>query len=418
LHNMNIQDKGLRSIAMAQISPDGLQETSAFRHQFLVCVWKQLQKICSTTTVEKGGAWQHSRTVDLRSDDSYLKSVALLKQMYDEESISICMSKFETSKNHVIMVSLLGFHCLETLNGPTISCIGSLVCFHQFGHYIISHLAVSDSSFAEGIFGKNSDGEQFRRRGIGKVLVGICQFYIPRYSGGRYREIHVRPYIKSDEKKQIEQGNLFLQLGFTPHIEGNSYFDVLGTHVHDVNRLRDCYRHSNMINFGPDLQIDKPVNRYAVFGYMEGCLSITSVSTDVQKSLTSFYPTSKHLGNINKAVYNNEESEVLNIEDIPVAIGGSSKERDQSLQKEKETGHGCNQLQALFLFKLVLFLLPKMAGNGVVAAAKYGIAPDKDGAVAAAKDVWQRRCGSCKKCNAAAKEGFVAAAKDGWLWHC
>jgi len=123
LRNMNIQDKGLESIAMAQISPDGLQETSAFRHQFLVCVWKQLQKICSTTTVEKGGAWQHSRTVDLRSDDSYLKSVALLKQMYDEESISICMSKFETSKSQVIMVSLLGFHCLETLNGPTISCI-------------------------------------------------------------------------------------------------------------------------------------------------------------------------------------------------------------------------------------------------------------------------------------------------------
>jgi len=76
LHNMNIQDKGLESIAMAQISPDGLQETSAFRHQFLVCVWKQLQKICSTTTAEKGGAWQHSRTVDLWSDDSYLKSVA------------------------------------------------------------------------------------------------------------------------------------------------------------------------------------------------------------------------------------------------------------------------------------------------------------------------------------------------------
>ncbi len=123
LHNMNIQDKGLESIAMAQISPDRLQETSAFRHQFQVCVWKQLQKICSTTTVEKGGAWQHSRTVDLRSDDSYLKSVALLKQMYDEESISIYMSKFETSKSQVIMVSLLGFHCLETLNGPTISCI-------------------------------------------------------------------------------------------------------------------------------------------------------------------------------------------------------------------------------------------------------------------------------------------------------
>jgi hypothetical protein len=44
--------------------------------------------------------------------------------------------------------------------------------------------------------------------------------------------------------------------------------------------------------------------------------------------------------------------------------------------------------KALFLFKLVLFLLPKMAGNGVVAAAKNGIAPVKDGAVAAAK---QRR---------------------------
>ncbi len=71
--------------------------------------------------------------------------------------------------------------------------------------------------------------------------------------------------------------------------------------------------------------------------------------------------------------------------------------------------------KALFLFKLVLFLLPKMAGRGVVAAAKYGIAPVKDGAVAAAKDIWQRRCGSCKKCNAATKKGAVAAAKDGWL---
>ena len=74
--------------------------------------------------------------------------------------------------------------------------------------------------------------------------------------------------------------------------------------------------------------------------------------------------------------------------------------------------------KALFLFKLVLFLLPKNAGNDVVAAAKYGIAPVKDGAVAAAKNVWQRRCGSCKICNAAVKEGAVAAAKDGWLWHC
>ena len=76
--------------------------------------------------------------------------------------------------------------------------------------------------------------------------------------------------------------------------------------------------------------------------------------------------------------------------------------------------------KALFLFKLVLFLLPKNAGNDVVAAAKYGIAPVKDGAVAvaAAKNVWQRHCGSCKICNAAVKEGAVAAAKDGWLWHC
>ena len=76
--------------------------------------------------------------------------------------------------------------------------------------------------------------------------------------------------------------------------------------------------------------------------------------------------------------------------------------------------------KALFLFKLVLFLLPKNAGNDVVAAAKYGIAPVKDGAVAVAatKNVWQRRCGSCKICNAAVKEGAVAAAKDGWLWHC
>jgi hypothetical protein len=48
--------------------------------------------------------------------------------------------------------------------------------------------------------------------------------------------------------------------------------------------------------------------------------------------------------------------------------------------------------KALFLFKLVLFLLPKMAGNGVVAAAKYGIAPVRDGAVAAAKDGWQWHC--------------------------
>jgi hypothetical protein len=68
--------------------------------------------------------------------------------------------------------------------------------------------------------------------------------------------------------------------------------------------------------------------------------------------------------------------------------------------------------KALFLFKLVLFLLPKMAGNGVVAAAKNGIAPVKDGAVAAAK---QRRC---KICNAAVKEGAVAAAKDGLPRHC
>jgi hypothetical protein len=71
--------------------------------------------------------------------------------------------------------------------------------------------------------------------------------------------------------------------------------------------------------------------------------------------------------------------------------------------------------KALFLFKLVQFLLPKMAGNGVVAAAKYGIVPVKDGAVAAAKNFWQRFCGSCKICNAAVKEGVVAAVKDGWL---
>jgi hypothetical protein len=74
--------------------------------------------------------------------------------------------------------------------------------------------------------------------------------------------------------------------------------------------------------------------------------------------------------------------------------------------------------KALFLFKLVLFLLPKMAGNGVVAAAKYGIAPVKDGAVAAAKNVWQRRCCCCKICNAAVKEDAVAATKDVLLWHC
>jgi hypothetical protein len=71
--------------------------------------------------------------------------------------------------------------------------------------------------------------------------------------------------------------------------------------------------------------------------------------------------------------------------------------------------------KALFLFKVVLFLLPKMADNGVVAAAKYGIAPVKDVAVAAAKDIWQRRYGSCKKCNVAANKGAVAAAKDGLL---
>jgi len=36
-----------------------------------------------------------------------------------------------------------------------------------------------------------------------------------------------------------------------------------------------------------------------------------------------------------------------------------------------------------------------MAVNGTVAAAKKGLAPVRDGAVAAAKDGWQWHCCSC-----------------------
>jgi len=49
----------------------------------------------------------------------------------------------------------------------------------------------------------------------------------------------------------------------------------------------------------------------------------------------------------------------------------------------------------LQLLKMVLLLLPKMAGKGFIAAAE-GIATAKDGAAAAAvKDGWQCHCCSC-----------------------
>jgi hypothetical protein len=49
---------------------------------------------------------------------------------------------------------------------------------------------------------------------------------------------------------------------------------------------------------------------------------------------------------------------------------------------------------ALLLLKMVLLLLPKMAGKGVIAASE-GIATAKDGAAAAAKDGQQCHCCSC-----------------------
>jgi hypothetical protein len=51
---------------------------------------------------------------------------------------------------------------------------------------------------------------------------------------------------------------------------------------------------------------------------------------------------------------------------------------------------------ALLLLKMVLLLLPKMAGKGVgVIAVSEGIATAKDGAAAAAKDGQQCHCCSC-----------------------
>jgi len=41
---------------------------------------------------------------------------------------------------------------------------------------------------------------------------------------------------------------------------------------------------------------------------------------------------------------------------------------------------------------LLLVLLPKMAGNVTVAAAKKGVTAPEDGDVSATKDGWQWRC--------------------------
>jgi hypothetical protein len=46
-------------------------------------------------------------------------------------------------------------------------------------------------------------------------------------------------------------------------------------------------------------------------------------------------------------------------------------------------------LKALLLLKMVLLLLPKMAGNVTVAAAKKGVTAPEDGDVSATKDGWQ-----------------------------
>ena len=46
----------------------------------------------------------------------------------------------------------------------------------------------------------------------------------------------------------------------------------------------------------------------------------------------------------------------------------------------------------LFLLRMVLLLLLKMAGNGATAAAKQGVAIPNDCTVAAAKNGWQWCC--------------------------
>ena len=94
--------------------------------------------------------------------------------------------------------------------------------------------------------------------------------------------------------------------------------------------------------------------------------------------------------------------------------------------------------KVLLLLKMVMFLLPKMAGNGAVEAAKITLLLLKMGdnsAVLAAKMTWllpkmvlflltEMACyataAAAKKGIAPVQIGAVAADRDGWgwQWHC
>jgi len=55
-------------------------------------------------------------------------------------------------------------------------------------------------------------------------------------------------------------------------------------------------------------------------------------------------------------------------------------------------GDVANIKKVIALLKMVLLILPLMAGNGTDAPAEKGVAPAQDGAIAAARNDWQQCC--------------------------
>jgi hypothetical protein len=98
---------------------------------------------------------------------------------------------------------------------PDIICIESLICIWEDSFYFISHLAVSDKVSGRD-FGHSFDGKTFWKRGLGKVLVGVCHYFTQKLSGPT--DMCCQPYRHPDEKDVINsEHNLWLQLGFSPY---------------------------------------------------------------------------------------------------------------------------------------------------------------------------------------------------------
>lgn len=170
ISSMNMSHVNLTNISDRNLS-HSMQVQFNCKKRFNVCIWRNISKAFD--------------------DERYKLSVNLLNRIYGFTVVAKSFELLQKQSCEVMIISILGYYSTVKKGwygskDELASCIGCVVCFKDLSSFIISHLAVSDFNFSTQHYGTNCDGGSFRGRGLAKVLISVCQYYLRNQEPGEY----------------------------------------------------------------------------------------------------------------------------------------------------------------------------------------------------------------------------------------